>query len=61
LRKNLSTRCGDHARKIHITATMMAKPSSAPMSGESTMKITVFVQPEGRMTPKPCAATAAPA
>ena len=30
LRKNLSTRCGDQRRKIHITATMMAKPSSRP-------------------------------
>jgi hypothetical protein len=61
LRKNLSTRCGDQPRKIHITATMMKKPSAAPMMGESTMKMTVFVHPEGRMTPKPEAATAAPA
>jgi hypothetical protein len=39
----------------------MEKPSSAPMSGERTMNTMVFVHPAGSITPKPDAATAAPA
>jgi len=36
-------------------------PATMPMSGESTMKMRVLVQPDGMMTPSPARAIAAPA
>ena len=37
------------------------KPSIMPMSGASTMKSRVLVQPDAMMAPQPALATAAPA
>ena len=41
--------------------TMIAKPSTSPMSGASTMKMSVLVQPAVRSALGPAFATAAPA
>jgi hypothetical protein len=41
--------------------TMMPKPSTRPMAGASTMKISVLVHPDAMMAPKPAFATAPPA
>ncbi len=45
LRKSLSTWRGDLRRKIQEMATMKPNPSTNPMNGATTMKISVFVQP----------------
>jgi hypothetical protein len=40
---------------------MMRNPSTIPISGASTMKISVFVQPDAMIATNPALATAAPA
>jgi hypothetical protein len=44
-----------------MVSNMIRKPSTMPMSGASTMKIRVFVQPEAMIATMPAFATAAPA
>ena len=41
--------------------TIRPYPTIRPMSGDTTMKISVLVQPEAMMAAKPAFATAAPA
>ncbi len=60
-RKMRSTRPGDTRRKSQYTSTMSAHPSISPITGESTMNTSVFVQPATMIAPRPAFATAAPA
>ena len=60
-RKNLSTRRGVARRKTQWLALMMNSPTTSPMSGATTMKMSVFVQPATMIAAKPALAIAAPA
>ena len=59
-RKKRSTRAGDVVWKIHMTMIISDQPRNMPMSGESTMKTSVLVQPERMSAWNPAFATAAP-
>ena len=48
-------------RHTQYVVTMNRNPSAKPMPGASTMKISVFVQPDGISATIPTLATAAPA
>ncbi len=61
LRNRLSTEFGAVFFTIHRVPAIIRKPRIIPISGDSTMKINVFVQPEAMMTPSPLLATALPA
>jgi hypothetical protein len=52
LRKSRSTDWGADRRKIQNIDTMKAKPSTRPMIGASTMKVSVLYQPWTMMTEK---------
>ncbi len=61
LRNHPSTREGVKPRNTHIVITVVTSPTIRPMTGATTMKTSVFVQPERITAPKPALATAAPA
>ena len=48
-------------RNTQRLATIRMKPTLMPMSGATTMKISVRVQPDTMIAAKPALATAAPA
>ena len=56
-----STFDGAYGFMIHKIATISMKPSAKPISGASTMKISVLVQPPGSSATWPAFAIAAPA
>jgi hypothetical protein len=60
-RKNASTRRGVAFLNTQWLRVISVKPTTSPMSGAITMKISVFVQPETMMAAKPALATAEPA
>src|SRR3954470_21211930 len=60
-RNHLSTRLGGIHRNSQKIDTIRRKPTVSPMKGATTMKMSVFVQPEGMIAMKPALATAAPA
>ena len=60
-RKYLSTRDGAVPRNIHCSMDMNARPRIMPITGERTVNSSVFVQPDGIITPNPAFATALPA
>src|SRR5262249_1229986 len=60
-RNHRSTRDGGIHRKIHRIVVINASPRAMPMSGDSTMKMSVLVQPLGSTAAHPARATAAPA
>ncbi len=61
LRKCRSTRDGAVPRQTQKIRTMKMKPSTKPMPGASTMKMSVLVQPAGMIAARPALAIAAPA
>ena len=61
LAEMLSTRDGAMLRQIQYTATIKVNPSTNPITGARTMKISVLVQPDGISATMPTFATAAPA
>src|SRR5712691_5664547 len=61
LRNHPSMRCGGLSRNSQKMATMKLKPSTRPMIGATTMKISVLYQPSTMMTLKPERMMAAPA
>ncbi len=48
-----STRAGGVRRNSQRTAVINARPTTSPISGATTMKMSVLVQPAGMMAPKP--------
>src|SRR4051812_49729434 len=60
-RNVLSTRRGSDRRNDHDRATMRKSASTNPITGATTMKISVLVQPLAMIAEKPALATAAPA
>src|SRR6266516_888252 len=60
-RNDLSTRRGKDRRKAHDNATVSSSANKNPMTGATTMKTRVLVQPLAMIAEKPDLATAAPA
>ncbi len=60
-RKVLSTLRGSDRRRIQESATVSSSASMNPITGATTMKISVLVQPLAMIAANPAFATAAPA
>ena len=60
-RNQRSTRDGGVQRNSQKIAVISTSPTTRPMSGDRTMKMSVLVQPLGMIAANPAFATAAPA